>query len=420
MFHSAGYLGDVAPYVPIANELVRRGHDVTYALPVGFQALLGGERFALADSGNPFTPDHVAGDAEHDHMVGKRGMTLAGALTGRYFVKEFVVPYLRSGVEALSDAGDGADLFVTHPTAGVATRIASDRLGIPMVTGHLFPIMLPTAERPPPGFPPFRNARLNRRLWSLAMIGVRTMMFDSAVNGYRAELGLEPIRAAALCSALHDGMLVLASPHYTPPPADWEPSWTTTGFTLWDGPADAPLHPDVEAFLAEGEPPVLVALGTSAASVASKVFEAVAVRLDDLGQRGLFLTGRLDNVAPSMRDRPGVFAFAPLTAVLPRCRALVQSGSHGTNAAALVAGVPVVTVPFLFDQVWNAKRTEALGLGRHVPTRRRAERLWDALSDVCTDDRYSRRAAAFAKELSGEAGVTVASDAIERRLERTS
>jgi rhamnosyltransferase subunit B len=415
VFHSAAYYGDVMPYVPIANELARRGHDVTYALPTGFHELLGGERFAVADSGNPFCPAFVANDPEHDFMVSKRGMTLAGALTGRYYAKEFVVPYLRSGVDALTAAADGADLFVTHPMAGVATRIASDHLGISMVTGHLFPIMLPTSERPPPGLPATVGA-VHDALWSLTLLGARAAMFDSAINGYRDELGLAPIRAAVIRSALHEGMLVLASPTYTPPPADWDPTWSTTGFTLWDGPAGQSLDPAIDAYLDGGDPPVVVSLGTSAASVARKVFEAVAVRLDDRGIRGLFLVGSLDNVAPWMRDHPGVFAFAPLTAVLPRCRALVQSGSHGTNAAALTAGIPVVTVPFLFDQVWNGKRMEALRLGRLVPTRRRTERLWDALDDVLTDDGYGRRAAAYALSLADEDGVTVATDLIEQRI----
>ena len=59
----------------------------------------------------------------------------------------------------------------------------------------------------------------------------------------------------------------------------------------------------------------------------------VAVRLDDMGLRGLFLVGDLANVPRALDGRPGVFPFAPLHAVLPRCKAIVQSGSHGTNAA---------------------------------------------------------------------------------------
>jgi rhamnosyltransferase subunit B len=416
VFHSAAYWGDVMPYVPVANELVRRGHDVTYALPVGHHALLAGERFTVADSGNPFSPDHVAGDSEHEHMVAKRGMTLSGALLGRYYAKAFVVPYLKSGTEALCALGADADLFVTHPTSGVITRIAADLTGVPMLTGHLFPMMLPTGAAPPPGIPSLRLPALNRAVWRATEQTVRLGMFDREINGYRREVGLEPVRAAMLNSGLHDGMLLLCSPTYTPPEPDWPSSWLMTGFTLWHGPTDQALDPAVDAFIDAGDPPVLVTLGTSAASVSQKLFEAIAVRLDDLGLRGLFLTGRPDNVMPAMRDRPGLFSFAPLTEVLPRCRAVVQSGSGGTHAAAMTAGLPLVTVPLLFDQIFHGRRTEQLGIGRMVPRRRRTERLWDAILAITEDDSYARRARAFAAQLAHEDGVTVAADAIERRL----
>ena len=35
VFSSAAFWGDIMPYVPIANELAARGHDVVYSLPAG-------------------------------------------------------------------------------------------------------------------------------------------------------------------------------------------------------------------------------------------------------------------------------------------------------------------------------------------------------------------------------------------------
>jgi UDP:flavonoid glycosyltransferase YjiC (YdhE family) len=400
VFHSAAYWGDVMPYVPIANELVARGHDVTFAVGTDFHEILGGERFVLADNGNPMSPQRLANDAGHEHLVERNGLRLGGALVGRYYVREWVVPYLRSGFDALVAAGEGADLFVTHPTAGIITRMASDALGIPFVTGHLFPMALETWARIPAPL---------RRVGGVAF-------YDGPINAFRREVGLEPIRPNATDAALHDGMLLLWSARFAPPQPRWPSSWRNTGFTLWDGPKGQSVDPDVEAWIDAGEPPVAVTFGTSAALVARKLFETVAVRLDDLGLRGLFLTGGAD-LLPSMQERPDVFRFAALTAVLPRCRAIVQSGSHGTNAAALTVGVPTVTVPSLIDQAWNGARNEALGLGVLVKgKRRRAERIWDALNAVTNDDGYAQRARAFAEQLAEEDGVRASCDAIERRV----
>ena len=84
---------------------------------------------------------------------------------------------------------------------------------------------------------------------------------------------------------------------------------------------------DVEAFLADGPPPVVVTLGTSGASARPEVFEQVAVVLDELGERGLFLTS---NAAITERVRSGgcratprhlaVRSLGPPAAPLPRAR----------------------------------------------------------------------------------------------------
>ena len=401
MFQSAGYWGDVMPYVPIANELVSRGHDVTYALPIGHHPLVSGEQFTLADSGNPFSPAHLVDDMAHERLVERNGLRFGGAICGRYYIREWLLPYLRSGVDALMEVGNDADLFVTHATAGVVTRIAADALGVPMVTGHLFPMILDLlAKVPQPAY---------------AMPGL--FVGDPEINRLRRELGLPPIRFNATQAGIHDGMLLLWSPRFAPPARGWSPTWRTTGFTIWDGPRGQRLDPAVDAYLDAGEPPVVVTFGSSTAMVARRLFETVAVRLDDLGVRALFLTGGQQNLLPSMRDRPDVFSFAPLRQVLPRSRAIVHSGSHGTNAVALSTGVPSVTVPFIIDQAWNGRRVQQLGLGRMVKgRRRRAERIWDALDVVTTDDSYTTRARAFAADLAEEDGVTVACDAIEARV----
>ena len=401
VFHSAGYWGDVMPYVPLANELVARGHDVTYALPKGHHAMLSDERLALADSGNPFCPAHLVDDVTHERLVERNGLRFGGAICGRYYIREWLLPYLRSGVDALSEVGADADLFVGHATAAAVTRIASDALGVPMMTGHLFPMILDLLSKLPSA--------------AHALPGL--FVGDPAINRLRRELGLAPIRFNATQAGIHDGMLLLWSARFAPPGRGWSPTWRTTGFTIWEGPLGQRPDPAVDAYLDAGEPPVLVTFGSSAAMVARRLFEAVAVRLDDLGVRALFLTGGADNVPRSMQGRPDVFTFAPLADVLRRSRAVVHSGSHGTNAAALTAGVPSVAVPFLIDQAWNGRRTQQLGLGRMVKgKRRRAERLWDALDAVTGDDAYTSRARAFATELAEEDGVTAACDAIEARV----
>ena len=124
-------------------------------------------------------------------------------------------------------------------------------------------------------------------------------------------------------------------------------------------------------------------MGTCAAATAQDVFEAAGETLDGLGLRGLVPGRARREPQRRARGRDGVFLFAPLGQVLPRCRAIVHAGSHGTNAVAMHAGTPCVSVPVLFDQLWHGRRTQELGIGRLARhgAKRPAE-LRDAITQV--------------------------------------
>jgi UDP:flavonoid glycosyltransferase YjiC (YdhE family) len=171
----------------------------------------------------------------------------------------------------------------------------------------------------------------------------------------------------------------------------------------------------VAAYLDAGEPPVLVTLGTSAATNAAKVFDHIAHALDRLGLRGLFLVGDQSNITGALHGRDGVWPFAPLHHVLPRCRAVVHSSSLGTMAAVLRAGLPSLAVPLLMDQIWNAHRTAQLGAGLvlRTPTPRRTHRL---LTQLLTDQAITQGAKELSDRLAPERGATRAADAIEAVL----
>jgi UDP:flavonoid glycosyltransferase YjiC (YdhE family) len=200
--------------------------------------------------------------------------------------------------------------------------------------------------------------------------------------------------------------VILVSRHYYgEAPADWPPvEWG--GFSIWDGGA---VPDEVEEFVAAGDPPVLVTLGSSAASGAGAQFARIAADLDARGLRSLLLVGDARNLE-SLRGRPGAFAFAPIVPLLPRCRVAVISGALGGLAAALTAGVPIVVVPQLFDQIWHGRRVEDLGLGRMV---RKAGDVAGAVADLATDPAAAERSRAFAARLAGEDGPGVLADAVE-------
>jgi len=289
-------------------------------------------------------------------------------------------------------------------------------LGVPWVSGDLFPMTRPTAARPPPGFPNL-GARANRALWRVGESKVGApLTAEREMAAFRRTKGLDDTQKSpvtAMCSPFLN--LDLTSPHYVPPEPDWAGNRKMTGFSNWTGPDGGRIGEDVDAFLDDGEPPVLITLGTSGAN--AKAFEAALEALDRRGMRGMFLTS-----TDEIRDRlgqlnssasHGIWTFVPIASVLDRCSAVVQSGAHGTNALTLTAGLPSVIVPTLFDQLWHAKRQEELGTGIHA---KRPRDVGGALDRLLEDDSMRRAAEAFGQKLSAEDGVGSAADALEDYL----
>jgi sterol 3beta-glucosyltransferase len=99
--------------------------------------------------------------------------------------------------------------------------------------------------------------------------------------------------------------------------------------------------------------------------------------------------------------------------VVPRCAAAVVSGALGTLSAALAAGVPVVVLPQLFDQLWHGRRVEQLGVGIMVT---RPSRVPSAVTSVLADPQYAERARALAARLQAEDGAAALVDAVEATI----
>lgn len=409
---SGGYRGDVLPYVPIARMLARRGHDVRVVVPADFHALLADEPFEVPD-----TPGHDLGPsflAQYARFMARWGRRLHGARVPGLMLRA-VTDRIDDIVTAIEPHARWADVGLLHPVAALSAGIPFDGTDTPWICGDLFPMLLPSAAAPPMGMPDL-GPRANRLAWNAA--GARA--FDGytgakAFRERRARYGLPDdgwTLVGARCSPHLN--LGLASRHYVDPQPDWPQDYELVGFTPWEGHDGEELADDIQAFLDDGPTPVAVCLGSSAADANPKVFEQVAEHLDRRGQRGIFLvstTVNAERLRTMASSGHGIWPFAPLAPILERSRAVIQSGAHGTNALALLAGLPSVVVPTLEDQVWHGKRQEHLGTG--ILARRR---LAPAIDRLLEDDDLTRRARALGEQLRAEDGVTTACDRIEAFL----
>lgn len=409
VLYSVAYRGDVLPMAPVAWELARRGHTVRFVCPAELHPLVArhGVTPHPADEGD-LSP---TGLDRHGAFVERWGTRLGGVGMVKLFIRDLCATRLVPLAAAVDAVLDGADLLVAHPAAALVGRLAAEPRRVPWAVADMLPGLVPTGDRPPDGVGlPRRWPAFNRAVWRLAGRVASAIGDERSFRAERTRRGLATppryVFEGRVSPLLHLG---LASPHYYPAPSDL-PSYRACGFTSWTTSADE-LPADVAAFLDAGDPPVVVTLGTSAASAADGVFAQAAAALDRLGLRGLFLTGTAAHGA-ALAGRPGVWPFVPLGPVLPRARAVLHSGSHGTNALVLEAGVPSVVVPLLFDQVWHGARNRSLGIGTMV-RRPSVDRLTAALGAVTSDGAVQARSRVFADLLSVEDGAGRAADEIE-------
>jgi UDP:flavonoid glycosyltransferase YjiC (YdhE family) len=111
--------------------------------------------------------------------------------------------------------------------------------------------------------------------------------------------------------------------------------------------------------------------------------------------------------------------YAPHSEVMPRGCVIVHQGGVGTTAQAMLAGRPMLVVPFSHDQPDNAMRLVGLGIARTLPRARvGAAAIKRELAVLLADTSAAARARAVAERMRREPGAAGAAQAIEALLAR--
>ena len=212
------------------------------------------------------------------------------------------------------------------------------------------------------------------------------------------------------------GVLALFSRLLGAPQPDWPVQTVITGFQFFDQPS-AP-DPVLEAWLADGPPPVVFTLGSSAVLSPGDFFRESAKAARRIGVRALLLGAPFDSASglhgPDILRHP----YASYAEVFPRAAAVVHQGGVGTTAEALRAGRPMLVVPFGVDQPDNGVRMERLGVGRVLCRKQyRAARVARELQHLLSEPGYVQLAEEAGETIRSENGAANAADAVEGILQ---
>ncbi len=408
-----GTAGDVHPFIAVGQVLRRRGHEVMLLSNEVFRARVewAGLRFRpLADAA---TYERVVKHPHFAHHL--RGLTFAF----HHLIAESVEPTVRRLGEAVREFKP--DLILRHHINFGAQWVA-DEHAVPTAVAVLAPVSWLSTHKPcvygwlriedPP--------RWWARFYKALAGRVGRAVVDRKINRLARAMGY-PTRRGVFFDEVLGGRVNLAlwSSHFRGPAGDDPPHGKICGFCFFDRDPDRESAPaEVEAFLDEGQAPVVFTLGSSVVHHPGRFYHLAARVCRRLGRRGLLLIG-----PPTPKNKipedlpPGVRAFhyAPFSSVLPRAAAVVHHGGVGTTAQAMRAGVPTVIVPFANDEFDNAYRAKVLGVSRTVTAPRLSEGgLYVALRDVLHEPGYARAASCLGEQIRAEDGPMTAALELER------
>lgn len=402
---AVGSSGDVHPFAGLGAALAARGHRVTLVTAGYFRSLA--ERLGLG---------FIDPLPEVDFAEMIRDPVIWHPIRGPGRILDLAVRPLVEPIYRTLAARASSDTVVVAGSLAFGARIAQERLGLPLVTVHLSPVLFRSLVEGSrvPGLAVHRGPRWSRRLqWWLA-----DHFADRAIRPwlepFRSSLGLPPVRGV-IRDWFHSPLRVLGMfpDWFAPQQPDWPPRTSLVGFPLYSE-EGATAPPDAVAeFLAAGPPPVVFTPG-SANVFGHRFFAAAADACRRIGRRGLLLTRFAAQVPHDLPADVRHVDFAPFRWLLPRAAAVVHHGGIGSLSQGLAAGIPQLLMPQGFDQFDNRDRAVRLGVAGSLSERRfTGPAVAAELDRLCGDGHVAARCRDVAGRLATTDGLAAAVAAIE-------
>jgi rhamnosyltransferase subunit B len=398
-----GSAGDVFPFLGLSLELRRRGHDVTFATNAHFEKLIRGHGLAFEALGT-----------EEDYQASIRNPDLWEPRKAFPHVFRSFSPILKRQYDICAAAGTNSTSIVN--VFGFGALLAQEKLGIPAITVHLQPSVL-WSKVDPPTLPGLVGPRWFKNLmYGLGEKFVIDRVVCPFLNGWRNELGLDPVSRITRWWNSPSGVVCMFPDWFAPVQPDWPANLSQTDFPLWNQGSNEALSDDLKRFLDSGSPPIVFTPGTANIH-ASAFFQAALEACRQLKRRAIFLTQHPEQIPASLPDSMRFEKYVPLDRLLPQAAAFVHHGGIGSTSQGLLAGIPQVLMPLAHDQFDNAERVRRLGTGLAVPaTRFNEQTLRNALERLLPSQEVQGACRLVASRLGRRDGLQRSAEAILNRL----
>lgn len=373
--------GDLYPFMQIGRGLRSRGHEVTLITQPNFEEEVRGAGLDFASVFQPGQAEALAdgngGGSQPEGIINQRILEAC----------MYVYNVIRRRL------GPGRTVLVGHYNLNINAQMAAELLGLPYVT--IFPA-------------PFF-------LMKMSVIEQDYLAESDVINEYRTCFGLQPVRD------WRDWLR-------TPKKFGLWPEWfapedprsmfgvTPVGFVYDPRMETGSLPEQIDEFLADGRPTVLITHGTSR-PYRSEFFSASAEACIALGIKALLVTKFPDLVPSGLPGSIFWCKYLPFASAMPRMDAVIHHGGIGTLNQSLMAGKPQLVLGFGYDRPDNGMRVQQLGIGEYLPSIRwRPVPVAESLRRIRTPEVRERCRDLALRQESAADPAAVACDVIESSM----
>lgn len=347
--------GDVYPFIGLGRALRARGHRVTVISMDLFQPAIAQAGLEYVSIGTAEDFERLAGDPRiWKPITGSKVVFKAAA---------DAIPVFHEALTRVIETPENTTIVASG--AVFAARLIRESRGIPLVTVHLQPSVFISAHDTPvflEGVTWISRLPLWLKRLMLKLPNPMDQLIGPALRQHCRAAGIPaPRRVYPDWWHSPDLTVALFPDWYAAPQPDWPDSLYQAGFPMEDLASQSTLSPEVEAFLAAGEPPLVFTPGTGHLHV-REFFQSALEAANLLERRAIFATRQIQDLPP-LPDTVLPLRYAPFSLLLPRSAALIYHGGIGTCSQALAAGIPHLVMAMAHDQPDNANRLRRLGVG---------------------------------------------------------
>jgi UDP:flavonoid glycosyltransferase YjiC (YdhE family) len=417
-FIAFGTRGDVQPAIALGQALQTHGHHVRLLASAHFKPWIESHGLEAAETGVDVQAvmESEGGQDWVEHGTNPlRQLRVMKALLDK------------SGWAMMTDAWNAcrdarAEVVVSSFTSDLYAVSIAEKLKARHLSLALQPSLIATRSGAATINAPLpnRESALNYLFGKTLIETMPKQIWGAQLNRFREQmLGLSAQTYAQNLAARKQLLVVHGySPRVVPHPPDWPRHYHTTGYWFLDESNHWSPPPELEAFIAAGEPPVCLGFGSMTGRDPARITRLVAEAVQLSGRRAILLAGWAGLGAESLP--PTIFRLdaAPHTWLYPRMAAVIHHGGAGTLAAGLRAGRPTVVVPHFADQPYWGARVHALGVGPQPIPRPQltAQNLGEAIRLAATDPALKKRATELGAAIRAEDGIARAVALIEDYL----